>query len=252
MPANPEIVQYIIDAAKRRGIDPDIALKVSRAEALNVFDPSKPDQGGDEGSSFGPFQLHYAGISKSMPHPGMGDDFTRATGLNARDPSTWRQQVDFALDRAAQGGWSPWMGAKAAGVANYEGIKGAKPAGVSLTSTAQGPTLSGATLDTTLPPTATAAATPADTTPQPPTSLLGSVKEDIGKDNGVLAQLAAGMQKRQQAAQEAYGQFSQIQPSGALQDTASANNFQLAQNLMQQLLAKRKGAIPGLSLTGMG
>lgn len=127
MPANPEIAAYIRDAAIKRGIDPAVALKVAGAEALNVFDPSQPDRGGDEGSSFGPFQLHYKGFSKSMPNPGLGDEFTAKTGLHARDPSTWRQQVDFALDTAKQDGWRQWMGAANTGIPRWAGIKAVEP-----------------------------------------------------------------------------------------------------------------------------
>jgi D-alanyl-D-alanine carboxypeptidase len=125
MAANPEVVEYIRRAAIARGIDPEVALRVAGAEALNVFDPNQPDRGGDEGSSFGPYQFHYAGISKSMPNAGMGDDFTKATGLRASDPSTWKRQVDFALDYAAKKGWTPWMGAQAAGIGDFEGIQNA-------------------------------------------------------------------------------------------------------------------------------
>jgi hypothetical protein len=127
MPANPAVVAYIRDAATRRGIDPEVALRVAGAEALNVFDPNKPDLGGDDHSSFGMFQLHYGGLSRKMPNPGLGDEFTRATGLDARDPSTWRQQVDFSLDWAKRHGWGSWMGAKAAGVSDFAGISGAEP-----------------------------------------------------------------------------------------------------------------------------
>lgn len=124
MPAHPEVVAYIRDAAARRGIDPDIALRVAMHEGAGVFDPNKPDLGGDERSSFGPFQLHYGGMSKSMPHAGLGDDFTAKTGLRADNPATWRQQVDFSLDHVLSGGWSPWMGAKAEGITGYMGVGG--------------------------------------------------------------------------------------------------------------------------------
>ena len=123
MPANPAIEAYIRDAAIRRGIDPETAVRVARAEALNVFDPNQPDLGGDDGSSFGPFQLHYAGMSRSMPNAGLGDEFTKATGLDARDPSTWKQQIDFSLDHAKRHGWRAWMGAKNTGIADWQGIK---------------------------------------------------------------------------------------------------------------------------------
>lgn len=127
---NPDVSSYIQQAAASRGIDPKIALKVAGHEGLNVFDPSKPDNGGDERSSFGPFQLHYAGLSKSMPHSGLGDEFTKATGLDARDPSTWQKQVDFSLDWAKNHGWSPWMGAKAEGITGMMGIGNAPPSAV--------------------------------------------------------------------------------------------------------------------------
>lgn len=122
MPANPQVEAYIRQAAIARGIDPEYAVRVAKSEALNVFDPTKPDRGGDEGSSFGPFQLHYAGISRSMPRPGLGDEFTRATGLNASDPSTWQKQVDFALDTAKRDGWRQWMGAANTGIPRWAGI----------------------------------------------------------------------------------------------------------------------------------
>jgi hypothetical protein len=125
MAANPEVLAYLVEGAKRRGIDPATVVRAFGHEGLNVFDPAQPDRGGDEGSSFGPYQLHYAGMSKSMPRAGMGDDFTSKTGLNARDPSTWRQQTDFVLDHLAGGGsWRPWMGAAAEGITGRMGLPG--------------------------------------------------------------------------------------------------------------------------------
>jgi hypothetical protein len=103
-----EVVEYIRQAAIRRGIDPDIAVEVARREGLHKYV-------GDGGSSFGPFQLHYGGVNPAMPKAGLGDAFTKATGLDARDESTWRQQVDFALDQAAKPGgrgWADWYGWK--------------------------------------------------------------------------------------------------------------------------------------------
>jgi hypothetical protein len=122
-PAYNEMVDYITKAAIARGIDPAVAVRVAQSEALNVFDPSKPDYGGDDHSSFGLYQLHYGGLSRAMPNPGLGDEFTRVTGLDARDPSTWKQQVDFSLDHAAKNGWGAWMGAKNTGIGDYEGIR---------------------------------------------------------------------------------------------------------------------------------
>jgi len=98
--------QYIAEAAKARGIDPDVALRVAKSEGLAQYE-------GDAGSSFGPFQLHYGGVAGGgNAVPGLGDTFTRQTGLDARNPSTWRKQVDFALDTAAKEGWGAWHGWK--------------------------------------------------------------------------------------------------------------------------------------------
>lgn len=98
---------YIREAARKRGIDPDIAVRVARSEGLGGA------YAGDRGSSFGDFQLHYGGMAGGgMAVGGLGDEFTRKTGLDAKDPSTWRQQADFALDQARKQGWGAWHGWK--------------------------------------------------------------------------------------------------------------------------------------------
>jgi hypothetical protein len=100
-----EIEAYIRKAAVARGIDPDIAVKVWGSEGRAGYV-------GDKGSSFGPFQLHYGGIAPGMMQKGLGDEFTRRTGQDARDPATWRSQVDFSLDEARKSGWGQWYGWK--------------------------------------------------------------------------------------------------------------------------------------------
>lgn len=60
---------------------------------------------GDHGSSFGPFQLHYGG--------GLGDIFTRQTGLNARNRNTVPEQIAWMRRWGAyHGGFSSsiWHG----------------------------------------------------------------------------------------------------------------------------------------------
>jgi hypothetical protein len=115
-PANDEVSRYIVDSARARGIDPGIALKVYASEGRSGY-------AGDSGSSFGPFQLHYGGVAPGGNRvAGLGDEFTRATGLDARDPQTWKQQVDFALDQAAKGGWGPFHGARKVGIGDMQGI----------------------------------------------------------------------------------------------------------------------------------
>lgn len=104
-----EMEAYIRQAAIARKIDPDTAVAVARSEGLGR------QWTGDRGSSFGPFQLHYGGMAGGgMATPGLGDEFTQKTGKHARDEGTWKQQVDFSLDKAATGGWGPWHGWKGA------------------------------------------------------------------------------------------------------------------------------------------
>lgn len=97
-------MDYIKQSAAKNGIDPAYALAVARSEGLKGYDPSKPDHGGDQGTSFGVFQLHYKNNIPELSLGGMGDDFTRETGLDARDPSTWKAQVDYALAHAKKNG----------------------------------------------------------------------------------------------------------------------------------------------------
>jgi len=116
-PQSGEKVDYIRRAAAERGIDPEIAVKVAASEGLN-------GAVGDQGSSFGPYQLHYGGVAPGGNRVGgLGDEFTRSTGLNARDPNTWREQVNFALDQAKKGGWDPFHGAAKSGIGAWAGIR---------------------------------------------------------------------------------------------------------------------------------
>lgn len=96
-------INYIVAAAKKRGIDPAVAVQVAQSEGLNRYV-------GDKGTSFGPFQLHYRSNIPGFRSSGLGDAFTKATGLDARDSATTHQQIDFALDYAKTHGWSAWHG----------------------------------------------------------------------------------------------------------------------------------------------
>lgn len=115
-----DVTNYIRYAAAVRGIDPDTAVTVATHEGLGTYV-------GDYGSSFGPFQLHYGGIaSGGNAGKGMGDSFTAATGLDARDPNTTTAQIDYALDNVKRVGWNPngggFHGATAAGIGNWQGV----------------------------------------------------------------------------------------------------------------------------------
>jgi hypothetical protein len=99
------VAAFIAEQAKVRGMDAAWAVHVAATEGLAHYI-------GDHGTSFGPFQLHYAG-HHCYRNPGLGEKFTAATGLDARDPHTWRAQVIFALDWARVHGWShDWYGWK--------------------------------------------------------------------------------------------------------------------------------------------
>ncbi len=116
--SNAEIDAYIRQSAIKRNIDPDQAVRVWRSEGMRGYV-------GDQRSSFGPFQLHYGGIAGGgNSGPGLGDEFTAKTGLDAKDSSTWKAQVDFSLDKASKGGWGPWHGWKGL---PYQGIGGFSP-----------------------------------------------------------------------------------------------------------------------------
>lgn len=131
---------YIREAAAKRGIDPETAVAVAKSEGLNGYV-------GDRGSSFGPFQLHYGGVaSGGMAVGGLGDAFTKKTGLDARDPSTVQQQIDFALDNAAQSGWGAWHGWKGLPRA---GLAGARPLGAGQAASINNSNTSGDTNTTT-------------------------------------------------------------------------------------------------------
>jgi hypothetical protein len=97
---------YIREIAPYCGVDSNAAIAIFNKETgggANLI--------GDMGSSFGPFQLHYGNMVPDVPrlnNPGLGDEFTAATGLDASDPSTWQSQVGFSLYMASTGGWTPW------------------------------------------------------------------------------------------------------------------------------------------------
>ena len=105
-----EAKQYTVEAAKNRGIDPSIPLKVFNGES--GFNPNVPP--GDDNSSFGIAQLHYGNKSKQYPHSGLGDVFTAETGLNASDPKAQKAAIDWSLDYAAKNGWNDWTAARQA------------------------------------------------------------------------------------------------------------------------------------------
>lgn len=121
--------QYIREAAAKRGIDPDIAVRVARSEGgLTGNVQSGVMKNGRRETSYGPFQLLVGGGDSGFPE-GMGNDFMRKTGMHPSDPNAVLPGIDFALDGAAKNGWGAWYGAAKAGIGNRQGIPGGTPAG---------------------------------------------------------------------------------------------------------------------------
>lgn len=122
MPPQGAIEAYIRHAAQKRGIDPEIAVKVAMSEG-GVTDPTRQSDVVKDGvreQSYGPFQLYMGG--------GLGNEFQQATGMHPSDPGAWQKGIDFALDKAKEGGWGPWYGADAAGIGARDGIGGPQAA----------------------------------------------------------------------------------------------------------------------------
>lgn len=100
---------YIRKAAVARGIDPEIAVEVARREGMNTSvvgdnQQSAVVKNGVREPSYGPFQLYMGG--------GLGNKFLKEKGLDPRDPTTVKEQIDFALDEARKSGWGAWYGWK--------------------------------------------------------------------------------------------------------------------------------------------
>jgi hypothetical protein len=125
---DPQLVSaYARQAFISNGVNPDIGAKVLGVES-GAGAAYEGDRGPDgKPSSFGPLQLHYGSINPNMSRPGMGDAFTAATGLDARDPSTAAAQIDYAASQIPNTGWAPWQTtASKLGLGNRDGI-GAPP-----------------------------------------------------------------------------------------------------------------------------
>ena len=106
-PRNPtfaEVAAIAADEAKKQGLDPRVVTNVIRGEYGNG---SK--YVGDDGSSGGSLQLHYGNTASKYPHPGLGDEFTKQTGLDARDPSTYEASTRFGVQQMAKLGLTPWL-----------------------------------------------------------------------------------------------------------------------------------------------
>jgi hypothetical protein len=117
-----EYEAFIRDAAQKRGIDPDIAVRVANSEG-GVTEPARRGTF-ETGSSWWAFQLHYggAGYEHYGDVAGMGNGFTTLTGWQPGDPKAWRDATRYALNRAKASGWGAWYGAAHLGISRWQGI----------------------------------------------------------------------------------------------------------------------------------
>lgn len=95
---------FIRAEAAKRGIDPNIAMRVAQSEGFYNFVSQIPGE-----KSYGAFQLN---ISKNPSRPSLGDRFKSDTGLDPSDPRTEREGIRYALDEASKKGWGQWYGWK--------------------------------------------------------------------------------------------------------------------------------------------
>ena len=103
---------FIRSEAAKRGIDPDVAMKVAKSEGFS-------DPVGDNGTSFGAYQLH---VTPGGRGRAVGDQFREQTGLDPSDRANEARTIQFALDNAKKNGWGDYHGAQRVGIGNWAGI----------------------------------------------------------------------------------------------------------------------------------
>jgi hypothetical protein len=109
---------FIRAEAIKRGQNPDVWVALAKSEGFaNYF--GDPDATGKP-TSFGSMQLHYPGVGRNTAD-GLGSIFTKQTGLDARNPATEPQQIQWSMDWAKTHGLSDWHGWKGAQFANLSG-----------------------------------------------------------------------------------------------------------------------------------
>ena len=100
-------------SAVKAGIDPTRPLQIGQLES--AFNHNAV---GDEGSSFGPWQMHYGNMSEKYPNGGLGDVFTKETGYDLRDPNVRsdpkaiQANSDWVANYMAKNGDSAWSTAR--------------------------------------------------------------------------------------------------------------------------------------------
>jgi hypothetical protein len=80
--------QFIRSESAKRGLDPDVMVKVAKSEGFDKFL-------GDNGTSGSAFQLH---VTPGGRGNAVGDQFVKATGKSPLDPANEALAIQFALD----------------------------------------------------------------------------------------------------------------------------------------------------------
>ena len=119
LPTNSEVDAYVAQAAKARGIDPDVAVRLWHAEGRSgnpaeAWRSKAILKDGQRENSYGPLQLNVKN--------GVGAQMIKDTGVDPSKVENWKPSVDYGLDHAKQAGWNDWMGAKAIGLAPRQGL----------------------------------------------------------------------------------------------------------------------------------
>lgn len=121
---------FIRAEAAKRGINPDVAMAVARSEGFNSFT-------GDNGTSFGAFQLH---VTPGGRGNAVGDEFRRRTGLDPSERANEARTIQFALDDIKANGWGAYHGAADSHIGAWAGIdRGASPSNNTSSVTINGP-----------------------------------------------------------------------------------------------------------------
>jgi hypothetical protein len=127
-PSVEQMTQDIIAEARANRVDPNVALRVARAEGLKPgvwqsnfkYGPNHRRAGQRE-KSYSPWQMNV-----DSPNA-LGSKFYRDTGKDPSDPANWQAVNKYAVAHASKNGWKDWMGAKAAGVGPMDGLNSQSP-----------------------------------------------------------------------------------------------------------------------------
>jgi hypothetical protein len=103
---------FIRQSAIKAGINPDVAMAVAKSEGFNQFS-------GDNGTSFGAFQLH---VTQGGRGHAVGDEFQKLTGLDPSDPGNEHEGIMFAMEWVKRHGWHDFHGAANSGIGDHQGI----------------------------------------------------------------------------------------------------------------------------------